>query len=333
MSFVRKFSLTAALTLAVVAGAGQSFAEDRELHFGTLAPRKSPWGKVFQAWQDAVVEQSNGTLKLTFFWGGNQGDDGAMVDKMRAGSQLDGAAVSALGLGKIWRETLALQIPGLFRSYEAMEKAQEAMRPEIAQAFEKEGFVLGGLGTVGLSRLMSKGFPVRSPDDLKGKKPVVWTDDVIGPALFRVIGGVTPVPLTVPGVLPALGNGSVDVVSAPALAATQLQWASRLDHIVVTPGSVTMSGLVFRKASLDALSEDQRKLLKETGEIAGKALKERIRKEDEKAFRELKKKMTNVEPSEDDQAKWTDVLKRTIEALGRGTFDPERLKKLAALRG
>lgn len=321
-----------ALTLCATA-ASPSHAEERELRVGTLAPRSSLWGKVLQAWQEAVAERTKGALKLTFYWNGSQGDDSAMVDKMRAGKQLDGAALTALGLGKIHRPVLALQIPGLFRTYAAMDRARESVRGEFEQAFEAQGFVLGNLGDVGVAHTMSKGFAVKRPEDLRGRRPVVWHDDVIGPTLFRVIGGVTPVPMSVPQVLPALGNDSVNVVSAPALAATQLQWASKLDHIVVDPGGVTLSGMVFSKASLDALPPDHRETLRETGKITSAALRDRIRKADDQAFQKLKGRMTNVELDDADRAAWAETLTKTVEALGQGTFDPALLRRLADMKG
>jgi TRAP-type C4-dicarboxylate transport system substrate-binding protein len=306
---------------------------DREIRIGTLAPKKSPWGKVFQVWQDAVAEQTEGALTLTFYWNGSQGDDLAMVDKIKAGSQLDGAAVSALGLARIWKPILALQIPGLFRTQASLDRARESMKPDIDAKFAEAGFVLAGGGDVGISHLMSKGFAVRTPDDLKGRHPVVWNEDVIGPTLFRVIGGVTPTPMTVPAVLPGLRTGTVDVVSVPAIVATQLQWAALLDHIVEQPGGVTMGGLVMKKATLDALPPDHRRVLEDTGKVTGTALRERVRKADEAAFESMKKRMTVVTHTPEDIQKWTDVLTKTIEELGRGTFDPELLKKLAGMRG
>lgn len=322
-----------AATLVSALLAAPALRADTEIKIGTLAPKSSVWGKVFQVWQDAVAEKSNGDLRLSFFWNGSQGDDISMVDKMRTGSQLDGAALSPLGLGRIYRPVLAMQIPGLFRSYESMDKAKAAVFPDIQREFDNAGFVLGSLGDIGISHLMSKGFAVREPNDLKGKRPVLFNEDVIGPVFFRIVGGVTPVPLSVPAILPALGNDSVNVVSASALAASQLQWSSKLDHINVNGGSVMIGGLVLKKSTLEALPADQRAMLKETGEVAAKALRERVRKADAQSFETLKKRMTNVELTKEEQEKWADVIKRTVEALGQGTFEPAWLKRLADMRG
>ena len=110
----RKLTSACLVAAALVSAAGPLSA-DTEIKIGTLAPKSSPWGKVFQTWQDSIAEQ-NKNMTLTFFWNGSQGDEAAMVDKMKTGSQLDGAAITAVGLSKIWRPILALQLPGIFKT-------------------------------------------------------------------------------------------------------------------------------------------------------------------------------------------------------------------------
>ena len=55
-------------------------------------------------------------MELQFFYNGQQGDEGAMVGKMKAG-QLDGAALTAVGLSKVYKPIGALQMPGLFTTW------------------------------------------------------------------------------------------------------------------------------------------------------------------------------------------------------------------------
>src|SRR5512140_738636 len=80
---------------------GDASADPTTLKVGTLAPGDSPWGQVFKIWKKAVEERSGNNLQLQFFWNGTQGDESAMVGKMRTG-QLDGAALTAIGLGQIY---------------------------------------------------------------------------------------------------------------------------------------------------------------------------------------------------------------------------------------
>jgi TRAP-type C4-dicarboxylate transport system substrate-binding protein len=266
------------------------------------------------------------------FYNEQQGDEATMVAKIKSG-QLDGATLTSVGLARIHKPVLALQIPGLFRSWAQLDAAREALSADFAKGFADAGFVLGGWGDVGAMHLMTKGAEVRVPEDLRGRKPLTWRDDVIGPVLYQVIGGVTPVPLSVPEVIGALGTGAVDVLGAPALAVEQLQWASKLDTIGEDATVFAIGGMVMSRKRVEALPADLRAILEDTGKVAGAALSARIRKEDAAAFERLKGRMTVVRLREDEKARWATVLKQTGERLGQGTFAPELLVRLGKLAG
>jgi len=294
-------------------------------------------------WQKAVRERTklpdgqksaegkDASLDLVFFWNGQQGDEGAMVAKMKSG-QLDGGALTAVGLAAIHRPILALQLPGLFRTWEKLDSARDALKGEFEKAITAAGFTLGGWGDVGLAHTMSKGFAVGGPSDLKGKRPYVWRDDPVGPILFQVLGGVTAVPLGVPEVLPNLNTGAINIVTAPALAAEQLQWASRLDNINTEVGGAGIGALVIMTKKIDSLSADQKAVLLKTGDMASAALTARIRKEDEAAYQRLKTtKMTPYTPTEAQKKEWDDIFKQVRSRVAQGTFPKELVDKVESL--
>jgi TRAP-type transport system periplasmic protein len=329
---VRRAAVKLLGALALLVGVG--FAEDARgaevIKIGTLAPKASPWGQVFKVWSDAVSKKSEGKLELQFFYNGQQGDEGAMVGKMKAG-QLDGAAVTAVGLSKIYKPILALQMPGLFTNWAKLDAARDTMKAEFERGVKDAGFSLVGWGDVGAVHLLSKGVTVKLPDDIKGKKPYMWRDDNVQPILFQVIGGITPVPLNIPEVLPQLNTGAIDIVNAPALVAEQLQWASKLDTIMSNTSALAIGALVLSSKRVDALPEDLRKVLMETGTIAANALTKRIRDEDDAAFNRLKTKMTVVSLSADEQARWDGIFKQVRQRLAQGTFPPDLVAKLEGL--
>lgn len=318
---------TSALSLAL---APRSAHATETIKIGTLAPKASLWGQVYRTWEKAIDEKSSGRLKLEIYYNGTQGDEGTMVGKMKTG-QLDAAAVTSVGLSKIYRPILALQIPGLFRTWEKLDNARNALSAEFEKGLLDAGFTLGGWGDVGVIRMMTQGIEIRTPEDLRGKKPLTWRDDVIGPALYQIIGGVTPVPLSAAEVLGSLGTGAVNVISAPALAAEQLQWTSKLTHIAAEGAVMAIGGMIFRTARLDALPADLLEILKSTGKVAGAALSTRIRNEDAAAFGRLKSKMTVVTLTEDEKRKWAATLTELGKRLAQGTFPPELVKKLVEL--
>jgi TRAP-type C4-dicarboxylate transport system substrate-binding protein len=328
----RHFVAGALLCALTLVARPRGAAAQEVIRLGTMAPASSPWGQVYKVWTEAVSKKSEGRLELRVFYNAQQGDEASMVAKMRSG-QLDGATLTAIGLSKIYKPVLALQIPGLFRSWDKLDAARAALAPELEKGFADAGFTLGGWGDVGAMHLMTKGAPVRVPEDLRGRKPLTWREDVIGPTLYQIIGGVTPVPLSAPEVLSSLGTGAVDVLSAPALAAEQLQWTSRLDCIGEDATVFAIGAMVLVTKRIEALPEDLRAILRDTGKVAAAALAARIRKEDAAAFERLKARMTVIKLSEDEKARWAKVLKQMGERLARGTFPPELLQKLVKLAG
>jgi TRAP-type C4-dicarboxylate transport system substrate-binding protein len=326
--------LLGAAAFVVSTGVGMGAASEARaaevIKIGTLAPGSSPWGQVFKVWADAVSKKSEGRLELQFFYNGQQGDEGAMVGKMKAG-QLDGAAVTAVGLGKIFKPILALQMPGLFTSWAKLDAARDAMKGEFEKGAKDAGFSILGWGDVGAVHLMSKGFQVKTPDDVKGKKPYMWRDDDVQPILYQVVGGVTPVPLNVPEVLPNLNTGAINLINAPSLAAEQLQWASKLDTINEDVSALAVGALVMSSKKVDSLPEDLRAILMDTGKIASNALTKRIRAEDDAAFNRMKGKMTVVTLSADEKSKWEGIFKQVRQRLAQGTFPADVVSRLEAL--
>jgi TRAP-type C4-dicarboxylate transport system substrate-binding protein len=310
-------------TLVVVFSSHTARADEgTTLRIGTLAPGESPWGQVFKVWAKGLNERTNGAVSLQFFWNGQQGDEAAMVGKMRAG-QLDGAAITATGLSMIYKDVLILQLKGLFRDWDKLDVARNAMRAGFDAEFAKQGFKILGWSDVGLSHFMSKGFDVRGPADLKHRSTFFLAGDPIGPMFYSVVGDVTSRQVSVPEILAGLTNNTINVVSAPAIAAEQLQWASRLDHLNTAVSNVEVGAIVFATARLKSLPADVAAALVETGKVATDSLTVRIRREDAAAFARLKARMIPYDPSPDEQGQWAKVFADTRARLRGAAFDPK----------
>lgn len=307
-------------------------AETTTLRVATLAPRESPWGKVFNAWQKGIKEKSNGALEIQFFYGNTQGDEVAMVGKMRT-RQLDGAAITATGLAQIYKHVLVLQLPGLYREWGSLDNARRTMRPMLDAEFEKQGFKILGWGDVGIAHLMTKGFEVHTPADLKRKNVFFLHGDPIESMFYQLVGDVTPKELTVPEILPALTASTINVVNAPSLAAEQLQWTNLLDHINTQASGIGIGALVFASAKINGLPADLKQLVMDTGNNAGEALTQSIRNQDNMAFGRIKGHMTAYEPSAAEQQQWAGLFKQTREKLRGATFDPKVCDQAIQLSG
>lgn len=282
-------ALMASLTVLLGLSSAARADDVTTLKIGTMAPKNSPWGQVFTVWQKGLSQRTSGKLEIEFFWNGTQGDEPGMVTKLGNG-QLDGAAMTATGLSQFSKSILALQLPGWNGGdWSKVDAARAALMPLLTQEFTEKKVVLVGTGDVGLAHIMSIGKAVHNPNDMKDLGPFHLPSDVVGKTFLTKLG-VADQSVAVPEILPKLG-GAIKVINAPALAAEQLQWASKITDINTMVTGAGVGGLVFAKQRLDGLPADLRDSLTETGKVAGQALTGRIRREDAAAFERIKKKL------------------------------------------
>lgn len=328
---VRKAVLGAFVGGALVASVGTASAETK-LKVGTAAAPDSPWGQVFKTWKKAVEQKTDNAVSFDFFFNSTQGSEATMVDKMKAG-QLDGAAVTSVGLGKIDKRLLAIQVPGLIRSWKTVDAVRAAVAPEFEKFLAEKKIAVVTFADVGQAHFLSKGFQVKNPDDLKGKSPWVYAEDPILKTVYGKIGGVNPFPAELMSVLPNIDNGKINCMSVSALAAEMLQWNSKFDNANDEVNGIVVGGLILSTDALDKLPGDGKKHVLDTGKQMGESasgLKQRIRNEDAAAWGRFKGRsgVTIYTPNKDDKEKWNAIFKASRDALKAGTFDATLVNKI-----
>ena len=332
-----KLRLALTLTLAFAAfaipgGLSRSVMAEQAvvLRLATLAPSGSSWMKVFNAWSLTIKKQTNDTVKLRFYDGGSQGDERDFVRKMRAG-QIDGAALTAIGLGQLVRSILVLSVPGVLEEYEQLDKVRAELGERFEEMFVDQGYTLLGWGDVGKTRLFSME-KIERPSDIKKLRPWVWKDDLIFAEFLKVVGA-NPIRLGVPEVYPALQTRMVDTLPASALAAVSLQWFTRLKYISQSNSGIIVGATIIRTDKFEALTEDQQKVLIDTGIRAHKALNRSIRRDDDKSYATvLKRGLTAVDTSEH-KAEWQEAGKQVRERLAGRVYPKSLLDAVIAAAG
>lgn len=323
-----KFKFAFAMALAVAAfvlpgSVTQPAAAESavELRIATLAPNGSSWMKVFNAWNLTIKKETNNTLALRFYDGGSQGDERDFVRKMRAG-QMDGAALTTTGLGQLVRQVLVLSVPGAFSEYKELDQVRAALGERFEGMFDQEGYTLLGWGDAGKTRLFSME-KVDRPSQIKSLRPWAWKDDLIFTEFLKVIGA-NPVRLGVPEVYPALQTRMVDTLPASAIAAVALQWFTRLKYVSKRNSGIIVGATVIRKDKFEALTEEQKKVLHDTGIRAHKALNKSIQRDDDRSYQTmLKRGIVEVDTTEH-QAEWDAAGAQVRERL-TGRVYPQSL--------
>jgi TRAP-type transport system periplasmic protein len=286
-------------------GVADEQATVKTISIATLAPPGSTWMKVFDAWNREVRRRSNKTLELRFYAGGVQGDEAEVIRKIRSG-RLDGAAVTAVGLAQIYRPALVFQMPGILKNYAQLDAARAALAPEMNPKFAESGFQMLGWADVGESYVFSTQ-SVTKPSDLGSRKPWVWRDDLVLPALFKVVKS-NPVPLQLPEVLGALQTNRIDTVITTPVAAIALQWSTRVTQMLDFPLTVVIGGTVMGQKQWDSLTPEQKTIMTETSAQFHALARKNLRADEEKALVSLKEhNIKMLTPSDADKAEWVKV--------------------------
>ncbi len=291
MLTTRSLTLTA---LVVAATAGTAAAENVEVRLATLAPEGSSWMKVLGKGAAEIDTKTEGRVKVKYYAGGVQGDERDAVRKMNLG-QLDGVAVTSVGLAMIEESIRVLELPRMFQSIEELDYVADKMWPYFEKKFADKGYKLGDRGDVGWIYFMSKE-QVSSVAELKQQKVWMWSDDGMVRAMYKALG-VSGVPLGVPEVESSLTTGRINACYGSPLAAVALQWNSKIKYMTEMPMSFAIGATVLKKDVYSKVKAEDVELISKITRGMSKALRKQIRKDNIAAQKTMVRKGVKVTPA------------------------------------
>ena len=225
----------------------------------SVSPENHVSGQTFKAIAAEVAKATGGEVSFKFYLGGVQGDEAAILRKLRIG-QLDGAAFTARGMSGLCPDALVMQLPLLFRTDAEADTVFAKLEPELETECRRNGHEVLGWPRIGFNYLFSRD-PVHNLGEVRAAKPWLVADDLFSQTLFEAanISGVT---LGVGDVLPGLRSGLVRTVFAPPLVSVAMQWHSMLRYRLDLRLGYSFGALFVAKKKWDRLSpETQAKIL------------------------------------------------------------------------
>ena len=307
------------LVVALLAGTMPAAAADATLRIATVAPAGSSFHKSLQALA-AEWRMAPGGPVLLDIYPGTQGGEAQIARRMRVG-QIQGAMLTANGLGEIERGSTALQLmPMMFRDWGEVDHVREALRGRLEGGLHDAGYVVLFWGDAGWVRFFSSR-PIRGPDDLKSMR--VYADGSDPAALTLMRDYYTPVPLDPDKILLGLRNGMIDAVPMPAFLANFLQVAGYAPYMLDLRYVPLVGAMVITRRAFDTLPSETREFLLRTGREAGERIRHQARAEDEAAVAAMRAKqglrVVAFEPAAD--AEWRGHMERLYPRI-RGDVVP-----------
>lgn len=245
--------------ILLLAGGQPGVAQDPvELRYATSAPPKTPWAMQVERFQQQVVENSKGSLKINAFLNSQLGSEQDTVQQVARG-RIDMGGYSITAASLLVPELALLNIPFLFESQKQQDCVYDNhLTQHTADMLEKKGVVMLSWSEVGVAGFIGKK-PILSPDDIKGLKARSQPNKV---AAFKwTKHGANPSPLPVTEWVSAHQTGLVDVAdSAPTF--YFFSGLAKVAPVFTKSAHQDQGGIVIiNKATFDKLSKDRQQAL------------------------------------------------------------------------
>lgn len=309
--------LALALTLAAASASAQTTVR---IKLGTLAPQGSTWHQQMMAMAQEFAKASNGKVELKIYAGGTQGNEGEMIRKMSIG-QLHAASITAIGLHEITPEPQAEDVPFMIDSYEEYDYVHERVRGKLEEAIAKKNYQVLQWGEVGFVYLFSTQ-PYQSPLDFGRGKVFTWNGDPGAEAAWKA-AGFHPVVLSSTDLVPSLTSGMINIIGQSPLYVYTTNLYSRANNMLDMHWGFLTGATVVRKDTWEKIPADVRPKLLEIAEDYGKKTRDDVRKQNEDAIQQMKKRGLNVVQPSNIQA-WHKAAEQA-NIVVRGKVVPEEI--------
>ena len=289
------------------------------IKFATIAPQATPWGAAMERMVSDLNGISGGELDVKVFHGGIAGDESDILRKLKIG-QLQGAALTNLGLNLISPEALTLSAPFLIQDDDELDYIIAKNRAYMQGKIEAKGFIVLAWSKAGWIRFFSKA-PLSAPADLKGMKLSTTPTDLSLAQAFKTLGyNLVPVPLN--ETLVALSSGMIDASYISPLAAGAMQFFGSAKYMTDFRVSPFIGAIIVSKQSWAKVNPTTKARIHEYATAIEKNLNEEIVKLEDSAVTTMVKYglvITKNTPEQVDA--WKKDIQQGIPATLGTSFD------------
>ncbi|MFA5515950.1 MAG: TRAP transporter substrate-binding protein DctP [Desulfuromonadales bacterium] len=286
-----------------------------ELKIATVAPEGSSWMLEMRKGAAEIKERSQGRVSIKFYGGGVMGNEKSVLRKIRIG-QLHGGAFTGGGLAEAYPDIQLYSLLLNFRGLDEIDYVRRRMDPILREGLEKAGFVSFGLAEGGFAQMIGN-VPVRSLEEMKGKKFWIPEGDLISYAVAEALG-LSPVTLPITDVMTGLQTGLLDVVAGSPIGAIAFQWHTKLRYLTSTPVAYVFATMAIDKKIFQRLSAEDQGLVREVMERIYLQFDQQNRPDNESALQALiTQGIEIVNPAPAEETRWRDIAAKVNDRLGR----------------
>ena len=282
-----------------------------------------PNDKAVREWGRLMKERSKGRVEFQYFPSSQLGSQKDVTEQLKIGSNV--ITISDGGFLMDYVPAFGVTyLPYIYDNKEQLFKLVDSdLFKDLSKQLEEKGLYIVHSKWIYGDRHLMASKPVTKPEDLKGLKIRV-PNIRLSTEMMNAMGAVaTPMPLAeaYPALMQGVINGAENPI--PVLFGGKMHEGAK--YLNLTRHQVNLSSWIAGTKFIAKLPPDIVKMLKETGEEAGRFLD----KENEKADKEAMDKMkaAGVQVVEVDRAAFKDAMKDFPQRFSK-EFPPEIMNKV-----
>lgn len=256
------------------------------IRMGSLAPVNSPWDIHLKKMAAEWKKVSDGAVILKIYSGGIMGDEDDMIRKMEL-NQLQAAAITGVGITRIFPDFITFHIPLLMESFDECRYVLDQMSGRFGEEVEARGYHVLAWSVASWDYYFSRN-PVIVPDDLRRQKLWVWRGDDDGVITYRK-NGFQPLALGVMDIMSGLSTGMVDAYLGDPISTVANQWYTVADNMCGMPWVPLTGGVVVSRRAWEKIPENIRPGIDAASRKIAVALQGAIIQANEEAVETMKK--------------------------------------------
>lgn len=308
---MKKFVL--GLIAAALAMAGAAASAETTIRVTLQLPEKHSLGQNWLAFKDIVEKESGGELKVQLFPSAQLYKDKQVPEAVGSGAIEAGSAFLGRYAGSVPAVDV-VNLPYFFRD-EAHLRAAVATGSKMrnlldAAVLEETGARVLWWQAFGRNIYLTNGSAIRTPADLNGKKVrtygkvLGWTVEALGGAPTLMSGSKQFL---------AYQQGAVDVGMTGASAVKSRKLYEVMDHMTLSFDSTIEFIAVMNEKFFQSLSSENQTIILKAAATVEQQLRDVIYKQETAAVDEVRSKMTVVDLTEQERAKWRDATKEVVD--------------------
>jgi tripartite ATP-independent transporter DctP family solute receptor len=271
-------SIVAVAALALSTSVAGSAMAQTVLNFGHTTAQNSHYSMGVQAFAKKISELSDGKFEVREQAAGALGGERDLIEGLQIGS-IELVISSTGPLGNFAPETLVLDLPFLFKDYEAARSILDGeIGDELLAKVSQNNLVALAWSENGFRHITNSKRAINTPADLQGLK-IRTMENAVHIEAFKA-AGASPTPMAFPEVFAALQQQVIDGQENPIPVITSANMWEVQGHLTLT-GHVYSPGIILASPSLwETLSEEEKGWFEEAADVAVAATRKKV-EEDE----------------------------------------------------